>query len=178
MDELVYVMEAEGLGLFKIGVSRNPRRRLSDISTSSPVPIAVRLSGRPLAHHDAREEERALHGMLHTKRVRGEWFQLTEGDLEVVKGRLELPPDARPREIMSEEELERCVQHLNKLGHLLGYRCDAYRVLRSRKDHTDALGDLVLRGERYVGKLAANMKHCAELGFSLRSATAVWKALG
>jgi len=65
----VYFIEAEGTGLVKIGFAKDPKRRLYDLSTMSPVPLVL-LATIP----GGRERETQLHRMLDDFRHHGEWF--------------------------------------------------------------------------------------------------------
>jgi hypothetical protein len=65
----------------KIGISRNIKARLADLQVGNPVPLAIIAT---FAFADAGPVERAVHERFADARVRGEWFQLKEGDLEVL----------------------------------------------------------------------------------------------
>lgn len=65
----------EGNGMFKIGIAKSAKARLSSLQTGSPVKLR-------LVHHalvqDCSEAERLAHGLLARYRLHGEWFQCTE----------------------------------------------------------------------------------------------------
>lgn len=67
----VYFIEAAILGLVKIGISDNPRKRLQTMQTGSP----DRLFIRGVWHvDDAEYFERRFHRRFRRCHVRGEWF--------------------------------------------------------------------------------------------------------
>jgi hypothetical protein len=69
-SRLVYFIEAIGLDMIKIGIAADVGLRLSNLQTSSPVPLKL-LGTMP----GGKEMEGILHGMLAGQRVRGEWFR-------------------------------------------------------------------------------------------------------
>ena len=88
--QYVYVVEAVGTGLVKIGVSDNPEKRLHSLQTSNPTDL--RLLGYCMGSYAI---EQALHLVLDEYRVRGEWFRnegkcaqavkaVSRGDFEAV----------------------------------------------------------------------------------------------
>jgi hypothetical protein len=75
----VYVIE--GAGLYKIGFSATPRRRLAGLQSSSPVEL--RLVG---VIEGTRSDEAQWHYLLRERRRHGEWFDLTEEEVNHVLG--------------------------------------------------------------------------------------------
>jgi hypothetical protein len=75
--EVVYLAEATGSGLVKIGWSRHVKDRIKNHchSGARPADVAGRqvvlVASRPGTHHD----ERTLHDRFAALRVSGEWFQ-------------------------------------------------------------------------------------------------------
>lgn len=69
-DQLYVIGPARG-SVVKIGVSNHPGRRLSQLNSSSPVPLVIRWS-RPGSY----PLEERLHAHLARYRTRGEWFDL------------------------------------------------------------------------------------------------------
>jgi hypothetical protein len=101
----VYVIGSVNEGLYKIGVSRNPIRRLKNIQASNPTPlalVAMRYTDRPFA------EEKRLHTALSPYRRNGEWFKLIPEQVSAIFKPLELIED-----IKSEPKLERKTQTEN-----------------------------------------------------------------
>jgi hypothetical protein len=79
---IVYIMRAE-TGAYKIGMTiRNVQQRLHQLRTGSPVDISLIWHAKV---EDADGVERLLHRRFDDQRIRGEWFDLTEGDLEWVR---------------------------------------------------------------------------------------------
>ncbi len=73
----IYVMECEGF--YKIGWTTNPRHRRFGLQTGSPFPITLVgvIEGSIM-------NEAEWHEAFEDKRVRGEWFALTEEDVSRV----------------------------------------------------------------------------------------------
>ena len=69
----VYVIEAVGTGLVKIGRGLSATRRVRALSTGTPYPLRL-LRTVPVA--DSQAQERALHARYGEFRRRGEWFAL------------------------------------------------------------------------------------------------------
>jgi predicted GIY-YIG superfamily endonuclease len=74
----VYLIEAEN-GLVKIGRTEDVERRLSSINSASPICVTLLHSEFV---KDAVEMERVLHDRFQSKRMRGEWFRLSESDVD------------------------------------------------------------------------------------------------
>ncbi len=80
-DYFIYVVTADEFkahGLFKIGMSWSVERRLVAMQTGCPYTL--------YAHRKYRVEgpvivEKGLHAMFSDKRVKGEWFSLTDSDI-------------------------------------------------------------------------------------------------
>jgi len=71
----IYIIQAEN-GLCKIGISTNPKRRLSTLQTGSPV--SLKLIFQFEGNYDTEEQ---LHNMFAHKQQHGEWFRLSNDDL-------------------------------------------------------------------------------------------------
>lgn len=79
----VYLVKAEN-GLTKIGVSRDPKKRFDGLCTMSPIDLelifyASSLWGRRLEKH--------FHERFKDKRIKGEWFNLDDEDIESIKAK-------------------------------------------------------------------------------------------
>lgn len=73
VTDSVYLLNLKGTNYFKIGVSVNVQRRMSDLQTAMPMEVVL------VAHTItpyAKDLELALHTKLSGFRVRGEWFDL------------------------------------------------------------------------------------------------------
>jgi hypothetical protein len=79
-DEFVYLAQAS-TGEHKIGWSTDPRRRVGSFDAKMPISI-------DLNYHfkcdDAREAESRLHQMASDRKVKGEWFDLTEPQVSAI----------------------------------------------------------------------------------------------
>ncbi len=75
-----YLVAAEGSHLVKIGIAKDPMRRLRELQTGQPMELRLLWSVAGAYEHD-------LHVHFAAYRVRGEWFDLTPlGDpIDVVK---------------------------------------------------------------------------------------------
>ena len=76
----VYIMECGGF--YKIGYTYNPDRRLQEIQISNPFKVELIYSEEM---NFARKIEAQIHDEFLNKQKRGEWFELTKEDLEMVK---------------------------------------------------------------------------------------------
>ena len=89
----VYFIEAEGLGLVKIGCADDARKRIGDLQVGCPVNLIL----RGVQHvDDASGHERSLHRTFAHLRTRGEWFRI-EGDLAALMDLLAAPEDDKVR---------------------------------------------------------------------------------
>lgn len=76
----VYILKSGDL--YKIGQSAKPRKRFRQLRTGSALPIeVVYMTKTP--HYKV--VEKILHNRLASKRVRGEWFALSEVDIQYIK---------------------------------------------------------------------------------------------
>lgn len=86
----VYII-TNGVGLYKIGVSTNPKKRLKQLQTSS----AYKLSILKVYHcNDMLKAESDLHEAYNTKRQEGEWFKLDMSDLRAIDDYFALPHES------------------------------------------------------------------------------------
>lgn len=79
----VYVMQNRRNGLFKIGFSKKPYFREKTLQSQEPEVEMI------FSHKGSIELEKLIHGNFSRNRIRGEWFSLTEDELESVKLMLE-----------------------------------------------------------------------------------------
>jgi hypothetical protein len=76
---VVYLIEAVGRNVFKVGVtSRDASLRLNDMQTGCPDELRVILE---IPVEDMLGAEKLLHSALAQYRLRGEWFSLSESEL-------------------------------------------------------------------------------------------------
>jgi hypothetical protein len=76
----VYLMLNQIDGLYKIGRSLNPEYREKTLQSQMPSIVKVFISKLTFQGN-----ENKLHRIFSEKRVRGEWFKLTESDIEFIK---------------------------------------------------------------------------------------------
>jgi hypothetical protein len=76
----IYILKAEN-GLYKIGKSKNPGSRINSIRTSSPVKLEVY---KVFLSSEYNRQEKHLHRMFANLRELGEWFRLTDEELETI----------------------------------------------------------------------------------------------
>lgn len=70
----IYLIEAVGLGVIKVGVSVNPEFRLRCLQTGCPAKLRMRVT-YPCDLRQASNIERELHRKLEQHRAYGEWFR-------------------------------------------------------------------------------------------------------
>lgn len=76
----VYLAEALEIGRIKVGWSKNPNKRVANISSESPVKV------RLIAFKDGTiKDEGRVHLRLKEWRLKGEWFLLCDGSLGVLR---------------------------------------------------------------------------------------------
>ena len=80
----VYLMHDEANGFYKIGISNNPEYREHTLQSEKPTIVLVTAKEFPI-RPIAEAFEAALHKTYEDKRLRGEWFNLTVDDIEVLK---------------------------------------------------------------------------------------------
>lgn len=66
---------------YKIGLAKNLEQRVNTLQTGNPFEIKIILS---FYVESMIEEEKKLHFMFSHKRLRGEWFNLTNDDLNII----------------------------------------------------------------------------------------------
>jgi len=85
--EYVYLIQEDFSKTIKIGYTCNPNRRLTEFKIQLPFEIEHIHTMRCAK---GRETEKLLHQHYHKKRVNGEWFRLSEQDVDDIK-KLNLP---------------------------------------------------------------------------------------
>jgi hypothetical protein len=135
---LAYLIRAESSGAVKIGVAVDPAKRLGSLQIGSPEPlslIGVIPGGRP--------QELRLHEQFADRRIRGEWFRLTEDDIRSIVG---LMPPGRIRPEYP-PEFAYLVELEPRLGDLF-HEAYGRRFIESRRFCANAVwyGDGGLRG--------------------------------
>lgn len=86
----LYVLQAKGTDIYKIGATRRAvPDRIKQLKVGCPFPLEV------VCTHDAEDAfglERGFHHYFHDKRLEGEWFSLSEADVETIRRDCEAPP--------------------------------------------------------------------------------------
>lgn len=78
----VYFLKDSMTGLIKVGRSRNVKQRKSEIDTSSPTKTTLL---HEIYCRDCHLAEKHFHNFFAAKHRRGEWFALTDRDMEAIK---------------------------------------------------------------------------------------------
>ena len=71
----VYILKEPKSGLYKIGRSKNPFKRLSSLNTAAPYKLTLE---HLIECDDYIKEEQFLHSILKNNKVRAEWFRLSD----------------------------------------------------------------------------------------------------
>jgi len=79
----IYFIEKDGY--IKIGrTSQNVEERMNSLSNNHPNEVPIKLI-HSIPTEDVLEAEKAFHHYFASKRIKGEWFQLTKKDIDCVK---------------------------------------------------------------------------------------------
>jgi len=79
----LYLINARGTDLYKIGVSGDFNRRFKDISAASPLPLLVCCS---ILIRDPQTREDFLHKYYESKYFKNDWFSLDQYQFEEIVG--------------------------------------------------------------------------------------------
>lgn len=83
IDSHLYLMTDTTNGFHKIGISKDPKYRESTLQSEKPSVILVWSS--PIKIEKVNKLEQLLHNKFDSKRIRGEWFNLSESDIDFIK---------------------------------------------------------------------------------------------
>jgi hypothetical protein len=75
----IYILAIPELKYYKIGVSKNPHRRVTDIQSCIPFKSEMIYNEYFINAYDVEEE---IHKTLQEMHVKGEWFKLTDEQIE------------------------------------------------------------------------------------------------
>lgn len=90
----IYVFSIKEMpGYYKIGISHDVQRRLDGYNTATPLTIELDYF---VEHSEYRTVEKALHRMFENQRVKGEWFLLSDEDIERIGNILADIPNGKP----------------------------------------------------------------------------------
>ena len=77
----VYLVRNDRNGMIKIGRSLDVQKRIKALQTSNPFPLTLILT---ISTNDSSQVESNLHQIFHHKRINGEWFNLSNQDINFV----------------------------------------------------------------------------------------------
>lgn len=77
----VYVI-SNGSDRFKIGKSINPEKRLKSLTLGDKGKIIVK---NYYSEYNYSHIEKELHTIFRNKKISGEWFELSESDIEIIR---------------------------------------------------------------------------------------------
>ena len=80
-SKFVYLMKNEEHGVFKIGFSDDVEKRRRNIEGEIPIPFIIEIVQAWETYHFTKLES-ALHKLFADKHVKGEWFRLSQTDVE------------------------------------------------------------------------------------------------
>lgn len=80
----MYVILAPGMGSMKVGVSRRPDERLRALQSAYPFPLEIAY----VIPKGSYKEERRFHFELRQFRKHGEWFELSDESMSLLRGLL------------------------------------------------------------------------------------------
>ncbi len=82
-QKYIYLIKMKNNDNFiKIGAANNIQQRMKFLQTCSPYELEVIFNQQVLAAHQI---EKSLHTQFQDKRIKGEWFSLTEQDINLIK---------------------------------------------------------------------------------------------
>jgi len=90
----IYFVHADGTDRYKIGLTNNLDRRMKELNGKQS-PFENRLQWS-IEVCDMRSAEKDLHDRFHARRVNGEWFQFSEGELDEVESIYDQVADKYP----------------------------------------------------------------------------------
>lgn len=84
---VIYLDDSSSRRFYKIGMSANFSSRFDSHQCSSPFDVCVACA---YFVANMRAEEKAIHQMFSSKRIRGEWFELATNDISIIAERSRL----------------------------------------------------------------------------------------
>jgi hypothetical protein len=119
----VYLIRAAN-SLYKIGFASNIERRFNTLRAQSPIPLELVLH---FNGENARELERELHDKFSDKRHHGEWFELSDEDLDYIQAQ-----DVTYKMMQGEKGIKKFEDRMGRVGY--SARCPNCKN-RSRTQH-------------------------------------------
>ena len=84
-SECIYLIDAaERPDIAKVGLSKDPKKRLLTLQTGSPYLLRIRYTYGPFIKSSARQLEDRIHKMLRHSRMSGEWFSISASEIDTV----------------------------------------------------------------------------------------------
>lgn len=136
----VYIIEADGLGLFKIGKSVDVHNRISHYRTACPVACTTIFVARvPLRCLD--HVERSLHRAFSDVRYRGEWFRLSGDHIQQLQKTVETAI-AKDMRAVDREVTQKALTY--DVYHVQEWRAAAIRMQKSIDENAVPTSDLIM----------------------------------
>ena len=76
---IIYLLKQENSNLYKIGVTKNTSKRIKQLQTGNAIPLELVETFQ--TSHDYKMET-ALHAQFSLKRMEGEWFKLSQEEVD------------------------------------------------------------------------------------------------
>lgn len=101
----IYIIAIDEVGMVKVGISDNPQKRLSQLTTGSPFKMRIEHSFAAPSRKAAEDIERGFHRVYADKRGNGEWFKMKPHaaslalSLSLIKTIREALPTAEPEDL-------------------------------------------------------------------------------
>jgi hypothetical protein len=83
MECVLYILKANNIPMYKIGITYNLVNRTNTLKSMSPIPISIYEVFRGL--NDSVGMEKLLHKHFHKERSHGEWFKLDKAQVKSLK---------------------------------------------------------------------------------------------
>jgi Homeodomain-like domain len=171
-EAYVYLISCKRLGLAKIGVAGDARKRLRELQVGSPLELKLTLT-RPYGdRRDAEAVAEELYRCFAGRRGRGSWYRLTAGEVRERLGRratLEAPARARAAAEAAARELRLAPRR----GEQLRARTEKQLAYEHRRRQERAAKQK--RAAKLLGQGMTQEEAAAELGVTTRTLRN-WKA--
>ena len=83
-NSCIYIFQLDDAPCFKIGVSNNVKRRLSDINNANPFKVKRIYSSKLLTNGLAYDLEEYIHNKLKDAYLKNEWFELDPTSIKFI----------------------------------------------------------------------------------------------
>jgi hypothetical protein len=85
IKEGVYIIQSGDTGKYKIGITRNIKRRLTQISTGNPNDLKLEYF---VSTKHYKSLEKRFHQIFNLSRIKGEWFSFSKDEFEILQANL------------------------------------------------------------------------------------------